>query len=297
MLAEVLDDEEERARHMALGAESPDRQVALALEQAADIAGARGAPDSAALLLEDAARLTPPDAEEVAVVTHDRCSRTALHGRQRRTRARVARSAHARTPEGPIRARALAQLAPIRSDDGAVNEALLEQALAEAGDHHRLRSEIEWELAPSFVRTAAKFAAMLEYSRLGDRISGVGRRSGAARPSAAEHAVASVLHRPSRSSFDALDRAVELDDRCPDHDLRIRRRASMPRSCSGPTTTRRDALRSRGRWSARATGGGIRHAALLFELAILEWYAGNRDAAERHRAAADARPESRATMA
>ena len=73
VLAEVLDDEEERARHMALGAESPDRQIALALEQAAEVASARGAPDSAALLLEDAARLTPLDAREVTVVAHDRC--------------------------------------------------------------------------------------------------------------------------------------------------------------------------------------------------------------------------------
>ena len=64
LLADVLEDEEERARHLALGAEAPERQIAVALEQAADAAARRGAPDVAALLLEDAARLTPLDAAE-----------------------------------------------------------------------------------------------------------------------------------------------------------------------------------------------------------------------------------------
>jgi DNA-binding CsgD family transcriptional regulator len=61
-LAEILDDPEERGRHMALAAEGPDASVAAALDEAAARARARGAPGSAADLLEDARRLTPANA-------------------------------------------------------------------------------------------------------------------------------------------------------------------------------------------------------------------------------------------
>ena len=58
-LAEVVSDPEERARHLALGAEGPDKEVADALEDAARQAAARGAPGAAAELAELAVRLTP----------------------------------------------------------------------------------------------------------------------------------------------------------------------------------------------------------------------------------------------
>ena len=54
-LASVIDDEEERAQHIALGAEAPDREIADMLEKAAAVAARRGATESAAQLLEDAA--------------------------------------------------------------------------------------------------------------------------------------------------------------------------------------------------------------------------------------------------
>jgi DNA-binding CsgD family transcriptional regulator len=58
-LAELSDDAEERGRHLALGAEGPDAGVAAALDEAAARARARGAPDTAAELLERAYELTP----------------------------------------------------------------------------------------------------------------------------------------------------------------------------------------------------------------------------------------------
>jgi len=58
-LAEFVSDPEERARHLALGANGPDRQVADALDEAASEAAARGAPEAAAELAELAVRLTP----------------------------------------------------------------------------------------------------------------------------------------------------------------------------------------------------------------------------------------------
>lgn len=59
-LAEHVDDKEERARHLALGAAAPDAKVAAELDEAARLASARGAPQSAAELSELAERLTPP---------------------------------------------------------------------------------------------------------------------------------------------------------------------------------------------------------------------------------------------
>jgi DNA-binding NarL/FixJ family response regulator len=58
-LAEVVSDPEERARHLALGAEGADGAVAEALEDAARHASGRGAPEAAAELAELAVRLTP----------------------------------------------------------------------------------------------------------------------------------------------------------------------------------------------------------------------------------------------
>jgi tetratricopeptide (TPR) repeat protein len=285
VLADVLDDEEERARHLALSAEAPDRQVALSLEQAAEVASARGAPDSAALLLEDAARLTPIDTAEA------RWSRTIAAAERHLAGGNAARARELLEelmPElspGPVRARALAQLAPTRTDDGAVCEAMLEQALAEAGDHHRRRAEIETLLA-GMCSNRAKFAAMLEHA---DRAIAAAERagdSGLLAVALGEHAVAACFNgRPIER--DGLGRALELEDH-------VRRTtAYRPSSEYGQILFRSDdfepARPAYERDVQRAVDRGEQYdiAVLLFELAMLEWHAGNRDVAERHRAAAD----------
>jgi DNA-binding CsgD family transcriptional regulator len=63
-LAEAVTDLEERARQLALAAEAPDTEVATALDRAADLSAARGAPTAAAELWEQAAELTPDDDEQ-----------------------------------------------------------------------------------------------------------------------------------------------------------------------------------------------------------------------------------------
>ncbi len=60
-LAAVTRSADGRARHLGLAAETPDESVALALEQAAEVARFRGAALDAAGLYQDAARLTPGD--------------------------------------------------------------------------------------------------------------------------------------------------------------------------------------------------------------------------------------------
>jgi DNA-binding CsgD family transcriptional regulator len=59
-IAGVVEESEERARHLALGSDGPDADVALSLDQAARSVRARGAPGDAAELYEEARRLTPP---------------------------------------------------------------------------------------------------------------------------------------------------------------------------------------------------------------------------------------------
>src|SRR5205814_4839076 len=73
-LARALAGSEEGARHGALAAEGPDRQVAAALEDAAVAVAHRGAPAAAADLLEMAIELTPQDDSE------DRERRSILRG-------------------------------------------------------------------------------------------------------------------------------------------------------------------------------------------------------------------------
>jgi DNA-binding CsgD family transcriptional regulator len=71
-LATIVRDPEERARHLALSVEGPDDAVAGALEEAALLAGSRGAPQSAAELWEMARRATPEDqGEELRRRTHE----------------------------------------------------------------------------------------------------------------------------------------------------------------------------------------------------------------------------------
>ena len=60
-LADIVEDPEERGRHLALGVEEPSEEIASVVEHAAQLAAARGAHAAAAELLEEAHRLTPAE--------------------------------------------------------------------------------------------------------------------------------------------------------------------------------------------------------------------------------------------
>ncbi len=65
-LAELVDDPDDRARHLALSSEGPNAELARALEDAAHRARLRGAPEAAAALVEQSWRATPTaDADNV----------------------------------------------------------------------------------------------------------------------------------------------------------------------------------------------------------------------------------------
>lgn len=148
-LAAILTDPEERARHLALGAEGPDPEVASALDEAAGRAFARGAPEAAAELWEMARRLTPPERRE------DMARRLVEAGTAYFVAGDVARAQVLRqeavslSTAGPARARALYQLGMGRSalDSWHEGAALFDRALAEARGDPSLTATIQSGLA------------------------------------------------------------------------------------------------------------------------------------------------------
>jgi DNA-binding CsgD family transcriptional regulator len=140
-LAEAVDNEEERARHLALAAESPSEQLASVLEQAAGQARARGAPPAAAELLELATNLTPAaqrvDARRRKLATADAYVSS---GAIEQARA-ILQELVDDLPPGDERADVLACLAEVTPDvEGTI--ALLEQAASEVETDKAVRSRI-----------------------------------------------------------------------------------------------------------------------------------------------------------
>ncbi len=139
-LAELLEDPEARAWQLAASSGSPDEAVAAKLEEAAEHARGRGAPRSAAFMLDRAAELTaserPDDALRRAV------GAAYLHfesGDSRRAETQL-RDLIAPLSPGPQRARATVVLARIRLYEAPDEAAeLFAQVVAEAeGDRETL---------------------------------------------------------------------------------------------------------------------------------------------------------------
>ncbi|HVS05045.1 MAG TPA: AAA family ATPase [Candidatus Dormibacteraeota bacterium] len=151
-LAEVVSDVEERARHLALATTDPDEEIAQTIDEAAQRARARGAPETAAVLLEEARRLTPagePDALWRRMTDGAMCHY--LAGNTERARElweEIERSA----PAGPVRARALWYLSEFRHSTVEVEQQItaMDRALGEAGSDVALKSAIHHTLGLSF---------------------------------------------------------------------------------------------------------------------------------------------------
>lgn len=179
-LAESESNVEERARHLGLAAAGPDVAVASELEEAGAHAHARGAPETAAELDQQALELTPAS---------DRAGRSrralgaASHWYRAGSFARARSlldSLLAESDDRDVRARALRLLAQIRFHEDSVSDAirLLHAAADVAGDHPELRAPVELDLAYSSVAVSLDFeqaaphaAAALDHARrLDDRV-------------------------------------------------------------------------------------------------------------------------------
>jgi DNA-binding CsgD family transcriptional regulator len=134
-LAEVIEDPEERARHLALASDGPDREAAAALEDAARAAAARGSPIAAAELCEMAEHLIPseraPGVRRLRMAAADYWLLAGDHQRALQRIEPVASNA----PPGPERAEALQRLGRALSflDDNQRAAVVLGEALREEG--------------------------------------------------------------------------------------------------------------------------------------------------------------------
>ncbi len=176
-LAELVDDPEERARHLGLGSEGPDAAAAGELEEAAFVVRRRGASSAAAELCEQACRLTPADRDEDL---HRRTLRAAEYhldaGTTKRSRA-LLEELTADLPPGTMRAAALQRLGWVRyhEDSWTVAAQLFEQALGEAGGDPHLEATLSLDsclasLLSGDVRVAQAHAetALAQAERLGE---------------------------------------------------------------------------------------------------------------------------------
>ncbi len=208
-LGELVRDPEQRARHLALGADGADAAVAATLDAAAARAQARGAPETAAELAEHAITLTPPEDREGAAVRGAKAAEyETLAGDDRRARA-LLEEALAGDPAGPARARVLQGLAMIEDyADGGV--AMLREALEHSRGDDKFEAELNAQLAMMLFnvpREAEPFArsAVEVAERVGDPVL----------LAAALCSLATIEFRLGRGlRSDLCDRALELDAQC-----------------------------------------------------------------------------------
>jgi DNA-binding CsgD family transcriptional regulator/tetratricopeptide (TPR) repeat protein len=159
-LAELVEDVEQRARHVAQAALGPDADAAATLERAAETARRRGAPDAAAELLEHALRLAPDDDERARLTIAAAAQHNAANDAERA--AALLNELLERTPSGRRRAEALLEL--LRAETSDPMPALAEAALAEVDDEDGLRAEILLELA-SWEEISVGISDALEHAR------------------------------------------------------------------------------------------------------------------------------------
>ena len=166
-LAALVSDPEERARHLALGAAGPDGEIAAALDEAASLAAARGAPVAAAELLEEALALTPVhDADPSRRRAVEAASYHFYAGDTRRARA-LLDDVVPRLPPGVERARALIVLARVRSLDDDIRAAveLLEDAVSESEAEPLVQAQAHEILSGILFRLRERFVESVEHAR------------------------------------------------------------------------------------------------------------------------------------
>jgi len=148
-LAEAVDSDEQRARHLALAAEGPSETVASILEGAAESAFERGASDDSAELWELSCRFTPEHDPDALARRRVELARVLFHAGDAREATRILDEVVDAGTAGPIRARALELRAQIHWVSGTARdaEACCEEALAHVGDDDRLRVRVLVTLA------------------------------------------------------------------------------------------------------------------------------------------------------
>lgn len=210
-LAASAVDVEERAWHKALGASGAAEEIAALLDTAARRAAARGAPEAAASLAEQAMRMTPPWPSQAG---HTRTLRAADYhfraGELGRSRELV-ESAFTGCPAGAQQAALLIRQATIcyHQSGWAQAERLFRRAAREAAGDPALRAHAETELARARL-AAGDLPGAARWAVAALRSAEQARRPCLLAHSLACLAVLEFLH-AGQVRADLLDRAEVLD--------------------------------------------------------------------------------------
>ncbi len=272
-LADAVTDAEERALHLARSADGPDGRVAVELDEAAEIAAARGAPGVGADLLLLAATLTPEGDSQASRRRRMRAAQLDRVGNADRALATLGQL-RAEVPSGPERADVLYELSMTRKFDIPAWVALCDEALREAaGDDIRsaniLLSRTYAHMLKGDVRPCLADAwAALE---LGER---------AEAPEVIAGAIARIAHAETygaRPTPGLTERGVELERSL---DLKLdylgSPRVGLARRLwrMGELDKARELLEEVAR-DARSRGDELQHGQALWGLSNVEWLAGN----------------------
>jgi DNA-binding CsgD family transcriptional regulator len=280
-LARMVTDPEERARHLALGAQTPDDDIAREIEIAGALAARRGAPESAAELLEHAIRLTPSHQREArwsrTIAAAEQHSRANDHQRV----AQLLETLLLERPSRQISARARFLLGRSRTDDYEFVASMLDQALVDAGDDDQLRTEIEVVYVNSAVNLC-DYRGMLRHAEAAVVSA---ERLGEPGPLAsALAAMGAALHHCGRGvQHDLFTRAIELERSEPRSNFMF----YLPSAVYGAALRIDDDLDAarplleQAVNRLRQAGEDSELTPMLMRLSRLEWSAGNPFASER----------------
>ena len=169
-LAEFVLDPEEKARHLALAATSPDEKVADALEEAARSANARGAPDAASSLAEQASELTPPGFPEAIERRRIMTAEFRMRAGDVPGARRLLRSVLDSPPTGQRSAQALRLMGSLTlgGEDLVEAERFLSEAASQTSNDLRTQAMIERDLITVFLQRGKFPEAVQHGARLGE---------------------------------------------------------------------------------------------------------------------------------
>ena len=216
LLALAAATDEERARHLGRAATGPSEEIALALEDAAELARRRGATATSAELYEEAAALTPADdATRRARRMIDAAYALVDAGEAERAR-EILHLLVNTAPEGPERVEARWRLGTVLDETGHTEEAMrLWHDALDATEDARMTAELHRSLA----YTTVYVGSASEAARHADASADAAERSGDTRTliyALGAQALIAVL-RGSPDFEQPLDRALaleaELDER------------------------------------------------------------------------------------
>ena len=222
-LADRAMDPEERARHLALSSAGPDASIAAALDVAARLARARGAPDSAAELADLACELTPPEDREGVIRRRVDAAGHLFDAGSASRAQELFREAAAATPRGPVRADILWRLADASWMEVDLVRGFLQEGLDDASGDPRVESGIRMDLAWTWIYGGDVARATTEARRSLETAERLDAPSSMSEPLAV---VGICEFLAGRDGADHIARAVELH-----------RTSSYPETYTSPSVT------------------------------------------------------------